>query len=228
MASSGKFPEFTKSGSAGAIVRRFQNRRKPKPVTKQQVQAMIASKQTLKFYDNHTYVGSATSGGINIALSTIPQGNTDSTRSGDSVSLETLEVRGELYLQGAGGTNDFTDQIRVIIYMWHPVSSGAAPVIASILQDVSVAQSLVMSAYSWDSKPQFSVLYDKNFSLSGNGPSDVFFDFRKSFGSGHLATWAGGSTTLQSEGIFMIIASNSLVATHPIYNFYSRVTYLDS
>lgn len=228
MASSGKFPEFTKSGSSGAIVRRFQNRRKQKPVTKQQVQAMIAGKQTLKFFDNHTYVGSATSTGINIALSAIPQGNTDSTRSGDSVSLKTLEVRGELYLQGTGGTNDFTNQVRVIVYMWHPVSSGAAPVIASILQDVSVAQSLVMSGYSWDSKPQFSVLYDKNFALSGNGVADVFFHFKKSFGSGHLATWAGGSTTLQSDGLFMIVCSDSLVATHPIYNFYSRVAYLDS
>lgn len=228
MASSGKFPEFTKSGSAGRIVRRFQNRKKPKPITRQQVQAMIASKQTLKFFDSHVYAVATTTAGQQYAISAIPQGNTDSTRSGDSVSLKTVEVRGELYLQGTGGTNDFTNQVRVVVYMWHPVSTGAAPVPASIFQDFSVAQSGVMSAYSWDSKPQFSVLYDRNFALSGNGPSDLFFHFKKSFGAGHLATWANSSTTLQSDGLFVIVISDSLVATHPLHNIYTRVTYLDS
>lgn len=188
---------------------------------------MLKSGLTTKVFDTSNYGNPTSVAGLNFPLSRIPQGNTDSDRSGDSIRLLTLEIRAEAFLQGIGGTNDFTNLVRLVCYQWKPVSTASAPIAASVL-NVAGNQTGVMEGYSWDSKPQFDILMDRTVSLSGNGPSDVFIDFKHKFKGGKLATWAAGSTSIQANGIFIIAISDSLLATHPITNIYSRITYIDS
>jgi len=200
--------------------------RESAPVTLQQVRSLLSVAQEYKFFDAKEYAQSATTTPTQLAISAVPQGSTDSTRDGDQINLQSLWIKFETYLQGTGGTNDFTDQVRLIVYRWIPMSTGSAPVPASVLQDLSVAQSATMTAFTWDNRRDYVVLLDETFNLSGNGPSDL--GFSKTFkwkAPGIPAQFSNGSTTLQKNGLFVLIMSDSLVATHPQFNFYSRVVY---
>jgi hypothetical protein len=200
---------------------------KYRPVTKQAVRQMIKGNLEQKFFDSKEYAQSATVTPTQLAISAMPQGDTDNARDGDAVNLVKLWFKFECYLQGIGGTNDFTDQVRLIFYQWHPMSTGAAPVPANVLIDLSVAQSPTMSAYQWDNRKDFKILYDRTFNLSGNGPSDI-----GTMGTINLKNvqshFSNGSSTLGTNQIFAMISSDSLVATHPQFNLYTRVIYTDA
>jgi hypothetical protein len=203
--------------------------RSQQPVTMQQVRSLIAVAQEFKFFDSKVYATATTSSGQQYAVSAIPQGDTDSNRDGDQVNLQRLEIYFATFLQGTGGTNDFTDTVRLIVYRWHPMSTAAAPVPANVLQDTSVAESIAMSNYSWDNRKDYTILFDKHFDLSGNGPSQLSCTLKKTWKPPGLpAHFSAGSTSLQSNGIFVIVASDSLVATHPLFNLYVRTVYSDA
>jgi hypothetical protein len=191
------------------------------------VKKLISSNLEHKFFDSKAYAQAATTTPTQDALSAIPQGDGDSQRDGDAINLVKLWFKFECYLQGTGGTNDFTDQVRLIFYRWHPMSAAAHPVPADVLIDLSVAQSATMSAYGWDNRKDFTILYDHTFALSGNGPSDL--NTMGEINLGNIQShFLSASTTLASNQIFAMVMSDSLVATHPDYNLYTRVIYTDA
>jgi hypothetical protein len=228
------FPEFSSPSANGGSGR---SRKKKSGTSKGgrrlatigQVRSMLRVAQEFKFFDAKEYAQSATTTPTQLAISAVPQGSTDSTRDGDQINLQSLWIKFECYLQGTGGTNDFTDQIRLMVYRYHPMSTGAAPVPATVLQDLSVAQSATMTPTTWDNRKDFTVLIDETFNLSGNGPSDIGRVFKLNWKTpGIPAHFSAGSTTLQTNGLFAMIMSDSLVATHPQFNFYSRLVYSDA
>jgi hypothetical protein len=190
---------------------------------------MLRVAQEFKFFDSKEYVANATTTPTQLAISAVPQGSTDSTRDGDQINLQSLWIKFEVYLQGTGGTNDFTDQVRLMVYRYHPMSSASAPVPATVLQDLSVAQSATMTPNTWDNRKDYTVLIDETFNLSGNGPSDLGKTFHIKWKTpGIPAHFSAGSTTLQTNGLFAMFMSDSLIATHPQVNFYSRLVYSDA
>lgn len=225
------FPEFSHGSSIRNKSRRLRAAR-PKsalPVTLEQVRAIVRVAQEFKFFDSKEFAQSATTTPTQLAISAVPQGSTDSTRDGDQINLQSLWLKFETYLQGTGGTNDFTDQVRLIVYRYHPMSSGAHPVPADVLQDLSVAQSATMTPYTWDNRKDYTILIDETFNLSGNGPSDMGRTYHLKWKTpGIPAHFSAGSTTLQTNGVFAMIMSDSLVATHPQFNLWSRVVYSDA
>jgi hypothetical protein len=230
------FPEFSAPVAGSQQKQNRGNRGRSRPsgqrsrlATLADVRRIVDIAQEPKFFDSKEYAQSATTTPTQLAISAVPQGDTDSTRDGDQINLKSLWVKFETYLQGTGGTNDFTDQVRLMIYRYHPMSSGAAPVPATVLQDLSVAQSATMTPNTWDNRKDYTVILDETFNLSGNGPSDIGFSKKFDWGTpGIPAHFSAGSTTLQTNGLFAMIMSDSLVATHPQFNFYSRVVYSDA
>jgi hypothetical protein len=198
-----------------------------RPVTFADVKRIVMARLEPKFKDSFVALTAATSAGIQFSLSSVPQGDTDSSRSGDQINLQSLEVNFDAYLQGTGGTNDFTDTVRMIIYRWHPMSTATQPTQADILQDQTIAQSNEQSLYKWDNRKDFTILDDQRFALSGNGPSLVCY--RKFINLNNVAShFTAGSTTLASQQVYLFFASDSLIATHPLVDFYARVIYLDA
>lgn len=191
------------------------------------VKRIVMSHLEPKFVDNKIYTTTATSAGVQYSLSSVPQGDTDSSRSGDQINIQSLEVIFDPYLQGVGGTNDFTDTVRLILYRWHPMSTATQPTQADILQDQSVAQSNEMSLYKWDNRKDYTIIDDLRFPLSANGPS--IMAFRKKYNLNNVAAhFTAGSATLCTNQIYAFVASDSLLATHPLFDLYSRVVYLDA
>lgn len=109
------------------------------------------------------------------------------------------------------------------------MSTAAIPVPANVVQLTpgGTGQNGVMTMYNWDARTQYKILADKTFSLSGNGPSDAFWVFKHKFNN-TVACWQAGSTTIQQNGIFAWIVTDSLVATHPLTNLQSRVVFTDA
>lgn len=229
---SNMFPEFSSTPRSRGVPRgrRSAKPKASRPVTLQQVRDIVRVAQEYKFFDSKVYATAISNTGSQYALSAVPQGDTDSTRDGDQINLHSIELKVEAYLQGTGGTNDFTNQVRLILYQWHPMSTGSQPTVADILQDsASVAQSPTMSNYKWDNRKDYTIVLDRTCNLSGNGPSDEGYYFKKLWKvPGMPAHFSNGSTTLQSNGLFLYIASDSLVATHPIVNVYARCIYSDA
>jgi hypothetical protein len=232
------FPEFSAPSANNASRGKSKGRSRKsgksskgnsRPVTLGQVRSMLRVAQEFKFFDAKEYQQAASSTPTQLAISAVPQGSTDSTRDGDQINLQSLWIKFETYLQGTGGTNDFTDQVRLMVYRYHPMSTAAAPVPATVLQDLSVAQSATMTPTTWDNRKDYTVLIDETFNLSGNGPSDIGRVFKLVWKTpGIPAHFSAGSTTLQTNGLFAMIMSDSLVATHPAFNFYSRLVYSDA
>lgn len=195
----------------------------------QQVRNLMAIAQEPKFFDTKVYATAVSMTGVQYALSAIPQGSTDSTRDGDQINLKRLRIKMEIYQQGSGGTNDFTNQVRILVVRWIPMSTGAAPVLANVLQDsASAAQSATMSDYNWDLRRQYVIEYDETVNLSNAGNADQSLFFEKIWRTPGLpANFSAGSTTLQSNGLFIFIISDSLLATHPVINLYARLEYAD-
>jgi len=193
-----------------------------------QVRQLISSTQEHKFIDTKLFATAATTTAQQFAIASIPQGDTDSARDGDRVKLIGLEFRFDTYLQGFGGTNDFTNTVRLTFYQYRPMSSGSHPVIADIYQDSnSVAQSPTSSAFNWDNRADYKILYDRRFFLSGNGPAVVGENVVRVPLKGCIQ-YSSGSNTLGQNQLFYIMSSDSLVATHPLINIYTRVTYTDA
>jgi len=194
-----------------------------------QVRQLMTAGKEMKYFDSKEFAQNATTTPLQLAISAVPQGDTDSQRDGDQINLRRLWIKFETYLQGIGGTNDYTDQVRLTVYRWHPMSASTHPVPADVLQDLSVAQSATMTPFTWDNRKDYTIILDKTFNLSGYGPSD--FGYTTTFNwkePGIPAHFSAGSTTLQTNGIFAIISSDSLVATHPQFNLWTRVEYTDS
>jgi len=216
---------FQKSGPQRAVM-------SGPPLSKtalKQVRSLMTAGMEMKFFDSKEYAQSCTTTPTQLALSAVPQGDTDSQRDGDQINLRALWIKFETYLQGTGGTNDFTDQVRLVIYRFHPMSTGSTPVPATVLQDLSVAQSATMTAFTWDNRKDYTVVLDKTFNLSGNGPSDFGYTTKFNWKApGIPSHFSSGSTTLQTNGLFAMIMSDSLVATHPQFNIYTRVEYTDA
>jgi len=200
-----------------------------KLVTLQQVKSLISHNIEPRFYDVSQFAQNTSSTGNQYGLSQIPQGVADGTRGGDEINLLSLEVRFECYLQGTGGTNDFTNCVRILIYQWLPMSTAAIPVPANVVQLTpgATGQSSIMTMYNWDARSQYKILADKTFNLSGNGPSDAFWVFKHKFNN-TVAAWQAASTTIQQNGIFAWVVSDSLVATHPLTNLQTRVIFTDA
>jgi len=217
--SSRRNPKDLRKGRPGATL---------SPASKQQVKQLILSTQEVKFIDTALYATAATTTAQQFAIASIPQGDTDSTRDGDRVKLQHLEFRFDTYLQGTGGTNDFTNTVRLTFYQYRPMSSGSHPVIADIYQDSnSVAQAPTFSPVNWDNRADFKILYDNRFLLSGNGPSLVGVNVVRIPLKGSIQ-WVSGSNTVGQNQLFYIISSDSLVASHPLFNIKTRVTYTDA
>jgi hypothetical protein len=85
------------------------------------------------------------------------QGVTDSNRIGDTIRLTKISCR--VYLNGIN-----THLMRLIIFRWHPLSISQAPTAALILQSISATYA-PLSPYMFDTKPLFSVLYDKTWPM---------------------------------------------------------------
>lgn len=100
-------------------------------------------------------------------LAAIPQGDTDLTRSGDKVTLASMQLRFKLLPSTSTVANNGFDQtVRLVLFQWIPDDNVDTPATSNaVFQDVSTYQRALQTAYNHDSGYKFKILRDKRYVL---------------------------------------------------------------
>lgn len=149
------------------------------------------------------------------SISNIPQGDTDETRDGDQLRISSVELNYELI--GADATNLF----RVMLFQWFDDST---PTVTDVLTSAIDA---ILQTYRRDTRRMFRVLYDHTHPLSLNSSNEVLVRFKR-FTRGFrrkIQYQAGGTTGINK--LYILLVSDSGVASDPAYIYKTRVNYTD-
>lgn len=151
-------------------------------------------------------------------LSAVPQGDTDLTRDGDSLTLISLQFKMAWLASG-----DTSNMCRCIIFQWY---GNTTPVIGNVLPG-SGAVGAVLEPYVHDGRKMFSVLYDKTLfvnpvSIPGNMAVRNIYKIPKK----KIFYFAGGTTT-PINGIYMIFLSDSTAISHPSVVYSAKLNFYD-
>jgi hypothetical protein len=200
------------------------NSKSSKAISKAEVKMMIRSSQ-LKIFEPKSYdaglnvsVGNAGTG-ILQKMTTISQGDTDTTRDGDQLSVEWSELRYNVIVNAT----DVSNLVRVVVLCWHFDDGGQPPTLATIFQ----ASNTPLAAYNRDSVKEkaFTVLSDRLHSLysGGVGHECVYYRNKKKF----KITFTAGSN-LGKNHIYLCALSDSAVTPFPTLASYHRTQFFDA
>jgi len=161
---------------------------------------------------SHNYNGTVTS-----ALCVPAQGTAAQDRTGDSIKMKNLTMRGEWLLNAAGAAQE---TVRIIIFIdkQNNITSGA-----QLLQAVGNANA-VYSPKSNDNRYDTKFIIDKTYVLDSDNPIKKLDWVIKLNLHQHFNT---GTTTVDTNAIKIALFTQS--ATNGAqFQYYSRVTYMDN
>jgi hypothetical protein len=150
-------------------------------------------------------------------LSTIPQGDTDSTRDGDVLRTTQIDLIGSVVFA------DASNVIRLTIVRWNQDDSSAAP--ASVTDLFQTATPY--SPYNRDNlrAKKFTVVTDHFYGVGATGPNIKTFEMKRKFQT-NINFQSGANTGTGHLYAFMLTDSTGI--PHPALNYVCRVWYTDS
>lgn len=171
-----------------------------------------------KYFDTTGATTFSYSGTI-IQLTTVPQGNTDITRSGDQ--LEILNLYVDFYVTPADSA---VHLFQVLFFQWFPFNASDAPTVGEVLQTVANGTVAPISPLHHDLKRNFKLLYRlKGASYVTSGPSIV----RKQIvlkPKYKKLSFVGGTTDAFGHIYVLFVGDGSVSMT---YGIYSRLNFTD-
>jgi hypothetical protein len=177
-----------------------------------------------KFIDVTLAASSVTATGTIGVLANIPQGIGQSQRIGDQVTLTRILANIDI----TAANSDVFSHARFIMFQWHPNVTLDSPTIANILQTPA---NTFYSMLNWQLSDQFTILYDKVWSLLGTStvPTDKSDQivFTTVLPRRKIVNWTAGSTSASSNTIFLLYISDSAGSPFPQIQFSIRMEYLD-
>jgi hypothetical protein len=177
---------------------------------------ILKKNQEHKSFDTG-FGSSVSSTGTIQKLSTIPQGDTDSTRDGDALQIIRIEFRVAFAFADPVNTG------RVIVARWNQDDSSAAPTgITDILQTATP-----YSPYNRDNlrAKKFSVIFDNTYLVGATGPNILGSCLSKNYPS-KIAFQAAANTG--NGHIYAFMVSDSAAIAHPIFTYVARIWFTDS
>jgi hypothetical protein len=180
------------------------------------VSSSLKKIQEKKSFDTGFGSGVSSTGTIQ-KLSTIPQGDTDSTRDGDALLVIKIELITSFVFA------DTTNIGRLILVRWNQDDSSAAPAAVTDLLQTATP----FSPYNRDNEraKKFSVIYDKIYMVGATGPNIVGSQTKIPYQS-RISFQATANTGTGHIYAFMI--SDSTAIAHPVFSYVARVWFTDS
>jgi len=204
------------------------NRTKPKikREIKREVKQALAANQEIKIFDVNLSAQSLTAGSTITTLSNPPQGVGVRQRVGDDIELRSLRLNYQIVQLNA----DIYSDSRIIIFRWYPNTGLASPSLASILDNTAAIG--LYSQYSWDTRDQYKILYDRTHSMSGTtaaptSNSTISVMLHKVHVANLKIQFAAGATT-GSNQIFALWISDSVIAPFPLISWSTRLRFTDA
>lgn len=176
-------------------------------------------------YKDHTLQGTGsaiTSSGSILPLNLLIQGDTGSTRDGDSVKFTRLQFN-SICVMHASATNT---QVRVIIVADHQ-TNGSQFVLSDILNDSTAGDNLV-SPLNLVNKFRFRILFDKLYQMDSNGKRSFSIEYYKKLSSKcRYSGNAGTIADLPTLSYHLILLSSEATNT-PAITYTARMRYIDN
>ncbi len=175
-----------------------------------------------KFHDT-TIAGLAIDNVGQISVLNNPaQGDTDSTRDGDSIMNKWIDIRG--YIVVNTGATDQVNVVRFLLLWDKQVTIGNAGDVLESVGNVNAP----MSPYKHDRRHQYMVLEDFTVSLSQNGSSAIK-KIRIIHKLNKKTQFNAASTTINTGCLNLVMISDEATASlPPTFVFTSRVHFLDN
>lgn len=211
-------------------------RRKPgaKLATVAKVKRLIRGVQESKYFDASLGLTTITYSSNIGKVTTIPQGDTDITRDGDSLIPTSFEISWVWTgFQSADPALAY-DLCRIIVFRWHPDDNVDAPTAAKILAQVNGFAPY--SPYEHDQRRKFTVLMDRRervmqmLSTAGieqptTGSQTVFHHKRLRLKK--VPIRYNGAGTTGSQNLYVMMVSDEQT-DGPTGSYYCRVNFTDS
>lgn len=214
----------------------YVTRKKLTAEQKQQVKKMIVKDQELKYY-GYTYSGvSITSTGSLSGLPfDIPQQTTsgsDTVRVGDQITL-----CGSVQMIMQLNVADVHNVVRLVILQWKSLSTATpTPVIGDIFLPGPSLAIDVHSIYNHDTRSSFNILFDRTFTLIGNGttgyPYTTSSIINRSYNislkrANKKVDYVGGGGQGKNR-LFFYYISDSGISTHPTMTLSFKTVFRDA
>lgn len=192
-------------------------------VSKQQVRQMIKASESrndeLKMIDTNQTVATVDFSGTIQALTNVAQGNSGTTRDGDEILLDSVDIRGNW------GAGDATNLVRHFIVQYFP---SATPSVTTFLE-VTGSGNTPTSQFERNTLEDYAVLYD-------SGPINLVLGLEN---TQHAFTKLGikikrpisrfnQAATTGSNQLYFITVSDSGAVPNPSISYNIRVYYRDS
>jgi hypothetical protein len=151
-------------------------------------------------------------------LTNVPQGDTDSTRDGDQITLHSIEFR--LGLKISTTTPCF---MRVILFQWRPAT---IPLYASVLIDQHNTSNAPLTTYQHDTRQEYNILFDRLIELDTVAHPAHVVHHLQTKGFSPKIQFTAGSSTVATNMIYMLVVSD-VAAAGPLVVLHVKTTYYD-
>lgn len=214
--------------------------RKLNPKQKKEVKTIIARRQELKYFH---YVQAATAVSTTADVSGSPfdivQGDQDQERDGDRLQwCGTLEFNLQVVSGQTAGTSDLYNNVRVMLFQWHPTSTSApSPVASDVLSQGPSGNPDIYSVYNHDTRQNYKILFDRVYRVTLNTNGTIADNSNSTTGIRRLRISMKkarkdvqyvGNGLQGTNRIFLLTVSDSALATHPTLAFASKIFFRDS
>ncbi len=163
-----------------------------------------------------------TSGVIITSPSLVAQGDTKSSRSGNSIRLKSIQWKAIFKIDASA----VATYCRCMIVLDRQVN-GATFAIGDLVEDASISDFMV-SPRDTDNANRFSILWDRLVPLNISGNQTASFSMRKKLN--YVVNFDGTTaavTDLTSNGIFLVIASDE-ATNAPLITDFCRIRFVDN
>lgn len=165
------------------------------------------------------------SNGAMFHLSSIPEGDSEITRTGLKITPKTLNTSLRITAEAGEPSNE----VRFIMFRWY---DDVAPTVNDLLQSNS---SGIFNGYSyidiprvWPGSPKVEILSDRKMAIDPNSHDTMYYKFYKKFKASNRIRFRGPANgDIERGSIYLFMVTDSAVAPHPVITGYSRLTFTD-
>jgi len=193
------------------------------PAQRSQVNRMIKQTMESKYKDSLSTSSNLNATGIFEDTTDISQGDTATTRDGDEILLQSLEVN--FYAFTDPISNDRVNACRVIVFFWN---SNNTPIVTDLLEDATGSLPH-LSPMNNGNKKRILILYDRRFLVqSQTGPQGVIpqrfvISIPRKL---QKVTYVTGSNNAVRR-LYIFFCSDSSATPSPDIQYYVRLRYKD-
>lgn len=191
-------------------------------VMKEQVKGIVSKTEELKYIDLVIGPTTITSTASFSLMSAITQGVLVSNRIGNEIKLRKIELRYHIYGSSAG---DFTNLVRVMIVMDRQANAAIFGI-----NDLLAFGGDTLSPYNEDNTKRFKMIQDRTHALENVAGVAQIYRHKVIRLKGKVFFTGAGNTiaNIKTNSIYVVLLSDSVVATHPNFEGIFRLWYSDS